>query len=160
MPSLKQEGLILYPVHLTKCSDMRGMQDACGRSVYIIPSPDGSANQRPACRRPGSSDHLKRPWQHIGTRPYWESMTEWVAATVGVWPHNRDLINEPLQPNECIYSRQDSVSGLHSTFVRKQYQSLTGGSAAVMQIWQKSLGERYPSLTHHVIGRCERRCFC
>ena len=129
---------------------MRGARGACGRSVHGIPSTDGSANLCPACRRPGSSDHLQRGWQHIGTGAYWDSLAEWTAAAAGVWPHHRDLIKEPLQPNECICSRQDCVSGLYQMFVRRQRQALTGGSTAVMQRWQKSPGGRYPSLTHQM----------
>ena len=113
---------------------------------------------RGACRRPGHSDHLQRGWQHIGTGPYWESLAEWAAAAAGVWTHPRDVMKEPLQPNECICSRQDCVSGLYKMFVRKQRQTLTGGSTAVMQRWQRSPGGRYPSRTHQVICRCER-CF-
>ena len=130
---------------LTKYSGMRGTRSACGRSVHGISSPDGSANLCPACRRPGSSDHLQRGWQHIGTGPYWGSLAEWAAAAAGVWPHHRDVMKEPLQPNECICSRQDCVSGLYQMFVRKQRQALTEGSTAVMKRWQ-------------VICRCER-CF-
>ena len=124
-------------------SDIRGTRGACGRSVHGIPIPDGSANLCPTCRRPGSRDHLQRGWQHIGTGPYWDSLAEWTAAAAGVWPHHRDLIKEPLQPNERICSWQDCVSRLYKMFVRKQCQALTGGGSAVMQIWQKSV--IYPS---------------
>ena len=84
-----------------------GKRGACGRAVHGIPSPDGSANLCNACRRPGSSDHLNTGWQHIGAGEYWELLTEWATAAAGAWPHHRDLIEEPLQPKECICSRQD-----------------------------------------------------
>jgi len=126
-----------------------GKRGACGRAVHGIPSPDGSANLCNACRRPGSSDHLNTGWQHIGAGEYWELLTEWATAAAGAWPHHRDLIEEPLQPKECICSRQDCVRGLYLAFVRKHRGS--GGSAAVMQTGQKSPGGRYPSLTHQVI---------
>ena len=110
-----------------------GKRGACGRAVLGIPSPDGSANLCNACRRPGSSDHLNTGWQHIGTGEYWELLTEWATAAAGAWPHHRDLIEEPLQPKECICPRQDCVRGLYLAFVRKPP------------------GGRYPSLTHQVI---------
>ena len=69
--------------------------------------------------------------------------------------------NGQLRRQPCgstIETWQDCVSGLYQMFVRKQRQALTGGSTAVMQRWQKSPGERYPSLTHQVICSCER-CF-
>ncbi|CAM9350903.1 unnamed protein product, partial [Pylaiella littoralis] len=99
---------------------VRGRRGVCGRSDHGLLSEDGTANLCYACRRPGPSDNsTRRAWRHIGARECWDSLVEWEAATGGTWPHRRDLLQEPLQANECICSRVGCVSGLYSKF-RKQ----------------------------------------
>ncbi|CAN0401872.1 unnamed protein product, partial [Pylaiella littoralis] len=125
---------------------VRGKRGACGRSDHGLRSEDGTtANLCYACRRPGPSDNLaRRGWQHVGAGEDWDSLVEWAAAAAFTWPHGRDLLQEPLQPNECICSRFDCVSGLYSKF-RKQRAAAAGGSLSLMATGQRALLGRYPS---------------
>lgn len=128
-----------------------GRRGACGRSDHGLPSEDGTANLCCACRRPGPSDNsTTRAWRHIGAGECWDSLVEWEAAAAGTWPHRRDLLQEPLQANECICSRVDCVSGLYSKF-RKQRAAAAGGSSSLMETGQRALLGRYPSLPQQVI---------
>ena len=61
-----------------------------------------------------------QPWRHIGDRPYWAGLAGWAHSVQDCWPHERNLLDTPLQAGECVCSRTDCASNMYILFLDRR----------------------------------------
>jgi hypothetical protein len=95
---------------------------------------------------PGSA---KRRWLHVGRGVFWESLSAWEQTVMenNDWPHQRNLITQPLQPGECVCMRLDCALSMFRKYKKSELRKsgFRHGGAYGASLGRSPL-QRYPTL--------------
>ena len=104
-----------------------------------------------ACDRPkdDAASSSSQPWRHIGDGPFWAGLTDWAHSVQDCWPHERNMLDNPLQAGECVCSRTDCASNMYKLFLGRR-RRLVEGTGRRLEIGQPSPLGRFPTLPAQV----------
>ena len=124
---------------------LRGPRGACGKDDHGKRVEGSSVRVCFACDR--SKDDAtalsSQPWRHIGDGPYWAGLTDWAHSVEGFWPHERNMLEKPLQAEECVCSRTDCASNMYMLFLDRK-RKLVEGTRSRLEIGQPSPAGAFP----------------
>ena len=126
----------------------RGPIGACGKVEHGKRVEGSAVAVCYACDRPKDDATVARshPWHHIGDGPYWVGLTDWAFSIQGCSSHGRNIVDTPLQAEECLCSRSDWSFVMYRLFVHRR-RKLAEGSGSRLEIGQPSpLDGAFPNI--------------